>query len=240
MKKEIFRSACSHLRDYYSLQNPYIITKCYDATDKTFKNHDVCIFVAGDELRITTDIVQGFLHGKRDLGCYAFKRDEITLTKLYRDNLLMAHLQAGDFIFLLGYRAKGFIQKNFIQKSKNMFVPCLQRKGSAYYEFQYCKKKGSPKRLANKGYRHWAKDSIVVHVDEGDAFFDSYLGYLECTNAPNGTTQFSECGVNYYTKEQARCMEEKIKEDKPKDFEALIEWLDKAATDYNGFFFLGL
>lgn len=113
MKKEIFSKACSHLREYYGLQEPYIVTKCFDASDKTFKNHDVCIFVVGEELRITTDLMRGFLHGERDLGCYAFRQDEITLSKREEGNRLIAELRAGDTYFSLGYRAKGFIEKNF-------------------------------------------------------------------------------------------------------------------------------
>ena len=117
MKKEIFSKACKHLRDYYELKEPYIITKCIDATDEKFRNHDVCIFVVGDELRITTDLVQGFLHGERDLGCYAFKKEEITLSKHNNGNHLIAELRADDTVFLLGYRAKGFIDKNFLVKA---------------------------------------------------------------------------------------------------------------------------
>ena len=116
MKKEIFSKACTHLRDYYQLQEPYIITKCFDATDDKFKNHDVCIFIVGNELRITTDLVRGFLHGERDLGCYAFKKEEITLSKQQDGNHLIAELKVGDTIFLLGYRAKGFIENTFLQR----------------------------------------------------------------------------------------------------------------------------
>ena len=117
IKKDIFSKACKHLRDYYQLQEPYLITKCFDSTDKKFKNHDVCIFVVGDELRITTDLVQGFLHGERDLGCYAFKKEEITLSKQNVGNHLIAELKANNIVFLLGYRAKGFIDKSFLQNS---------------------------------------------------------------------------------------------------------------------------
>lgn len=117
MKKLIFSKACKHLRDYYQLQEPYIITKCFDATDKKFVNHDVCIFVFGDELRITTDLVQGFLHGERDLGCYVFKKEEITLSKQNNGNHLIAELKADNTVFLLGYRAKGFIDKIFLTKT---------------------------------------------------------------------------------------------------------------------------
>ena len=117
MKKEIFSKACEHLRDYYQLQEPYIITKCFDATDKKFQNHDVCIFVVGDELRITTDLIRGFLHGERDLGCYAFKKEEITLLKQNNGNHLVAELRTDNTVFLLGYRAKGFIDNFFISKT---------------------------------------------------------------------------------------------------------------------------
>ena len=116
VKKEIFSKACAHLRDYYELREPYIVTKCFDATDRKFQNHDVCIFVVDDELRITTDLVRGFLHGERDLGCYAFKRDEITVSKQENVNHLIAQLSADDTVFLLGYRAKGFIEKSFFEK----------------------------------------------------------------------------------------------------------------------------
>ena len=119
MKKEVFSKACGHLREYYELQEPYIITKCFDSTDKNFQNHDVCIFVVHDELRLTTDLVRGFLHGERDLGCYVFKRDEITILKQQDGKRLIAELKSENTVFILGYRAKGFIEKEFFnQKSK--------------------------------------------------------------------------------------------------------------------------
>ncbi|MBQ5782092.1 MAG: hypothetical protein IIV99_01740 [Oscillospiraceae bacterium] len=114
MKKEFSSKACEHLRSYYGLQQPYIVTKCFDATDKKFCNKDVCVFVVGEELRITTDIVKGFIHGERDLGCYAFEKQEVVLTKKHRDNQLVVQLEADGTMFLLHYRAKSFIEKNFI------------------------------------------------------------------------------------------------------------------------------
>ena len=111
IKKEFFSNACKHLRDYYQLQEPYLITKCFDSTDEKFKNHDVCIFVVGDELRITADLIQGFLHSERDLGCYAFKQDEIALYKKQNENHLILEFRAGDAVFLLGYRAKALSKR---------------------------------------------------------------------------------------------------------------------------------
>ena len=118
-RQDVFSQACEHLRKYYGLQEPCIVTKCYDASDKKFKKHDVCIFVVGDELRITTNLKNGFVHREKDLGCHAFLRDEITLAKIEGEKFLMTELKAGETTFLLGYRAKGFIEKNFLKSEKN-------------------------------------------------------------------------------------------------------------------------
>lgn len=117
---EISRSiqirACEHLREYYGLQEPCIVTKCYESSEKRFTNHDVCIFVVGEELRITTNLKHGFYHGRNDLGCYAFEADEITIKKQQGEKFLIAELRAGETVFLLGYRAKGFIENNFLSR----------------------------------------------------------------------------------------------------------------------------
>jgi len=114
MKKDIFSKACAHLRVYYGLNEPYIVTKCYTSSDGSFRNHDVCIFIADNELRITADIMNGFLYGERDLGCYCFRRDEIYLEKRKDGNILIADLRCGETSFSLGYRAKTYIEKYFI------------------------------------------------------------------------------------------------------------------------------
>ena len=118
MKKEVLSKSCAHLREYYQLTEPYILTKCYNSTDERFTNHDVCIFVVGDELRITTDLVNGFLHGERDLGCYAFTKEEIRLTKKCEGNLLIAELATKDVTFALGYRAKSFVYRRLLGDTK--------------------------------------------------------------------------------------------------------------------------
>lgn len=116
IKKETLSKATVHLRKYYELNAPYLLTKCFDASDKKWIDHDVCIFIAYNELRITTDLIHGFLYGERDLGCYAFRRSEITLSKCAEENRLKLELRAGDTFFVLGYRAKSFIEKNFINR----------------------------------------------------------------------------------------------------------------------------
>ena len=74
----------------------------------------MCIFIVDSELRITTDLINGFLYGERDLGCYTFKADEITLTKQHHKDRLAIELKSGDTVFLLGYRAMGYIRSNLL------------------------------------------------------------------------------------------------------------------------------
>ena len=44
--------------------------------------------------------------------------NDITVSKQQDGNHLIAVLKTGDTTFALGYRAKGFIEKNFIQQSE--------------------------------------------------------------------------------------------------------------------------
>lgn len=110
--------ACEHLREYYGLCEPCLVTKCYKSSEKRFDKHDVCIFFAGGELRITTNLKDGFFHAEKDLGCYCFRADEISVSKVQGEKFLIAELRVGDTFFELGYRAKGFIEKNFISNGE--------------------------------------------------------------------------------------------------------------------------
>ena len=120
-----------------------------------------------------------------------------------------------------------------------MFIPCSEKQGSAYFEFQYCKKEWNIKKLLKKGYSFKEKDSLLVHVSSDSDFFKNYADYLNSSNSPDGMMELY-VGVNYYTKEQTSVIVEQIKKDKPQEFETLVAWLEKAVTDYNGFFFLGV
>ncbi len=113
IKQALLSSTCANLRDFYGLQEPYVVTKCYDASNKRFKNHDVCLFVAGDELRLTTNLVNGFFQREKDLGCYAFRREELSVSVIHAEKLQMTELRDGDTVFLLAARAERFIGKHF-------------------------------------------------------------------------------------------------------------------------------
>lgn len=109
LKKEFISSASDIIRDYYGLKDNYLLTKCFYASDERFINHDICIFRYEDEIRITTDIVHGYINDKSNLGCYAIKIHEI---KLYKDELndkRVTVLEFGKDKFIVGIKSYSFI-----------------------------------------------------------------------------------------------------------------------------------
>jgi len=114
LREETLRRACQHLRQFYGFQEPSVVTKCYDSSDKRFKDHDICLFMADGELRLTTNLQHGFLDMRRDLGCYAFLPEEIQLSDSRAGERQAVELRAGEVTFLLGQRAKAFVEQNLI------------------------------------------------------------------------------------------------------------------------------
>lgn len=98
-----------YLKEYYGYNEPCIVTKCYESSDKAFKNRDVCIFFTDNELRITADLKHGFSKRERDLGCYAFKPDELSAAYI-QGEFLITELKTENVYFRLGRRAKKFIE----------------------------------------------------------------------------------------------------------------------------------
>ena len=117
-KRIYFDKAILSLRKYYAWTEPCIVTKCYDSSEKAFKNRDICIFVVDDELRLTADLKHGFSIREKDLGCYTIRGDEISLEYIQGEQFLITELRSGNVTFRLGRRAKGFIENNFICKEK--------------------------------------------------------------------------------------------------------------------------
>ena len=110
--RQTIRSAvCSELQKFYGLCEPLLVTKCYECTDKNFNNHDVCIFNADGELRITTNLQYGFYNINKDLGCYAFTQEEISITRVDFAENEATRLTVGDFNITLGIKAKRFIEQ---------------------------------------------------------------------------------------------------------------------------------
>ncbi|MBE6661226.1 MAG: hypothetical protein E7605_07485 [Ruminococcaceae bacterium] len=111
IKRDVLSRACEHLRSYYGIQEPCLVTKCYDSSEASFTNHDVCLFFCDGELRITANLVSGFFHGKADLGCYAFDTKEISYVYATYHEVTATELRAGELHFFLGKRAVPFIKK---------------------------------------------------------------------------------------------------------------------------------
>ena len=121
-----------------------------------------------------------------------------------------------------------------------MFIPCKGKTGTAYFEFQYCKKEWTGGNFMESGYSYWEEDSLLIHVDEADLFFDQYGKYFRCPQAVSGVSKLEYCGENYYSKEQTAQILQRIKKECPQEHEPLIAWLEKAVTEYNGFFMIGI
>ncbi len=239
---EITRKAAEHLREFYGLREPYIVTKCYDSSDRKFKNKDVCIFERDGEIRIMRFLDNALNLGECDIGCYAFENGEISLAYGEYKGKTAAELAVGEAKFTLAARAKPFVEKLMKYEEKGIFLPISQKKSgtSAYYEFQYCKKDLPTDVLVKEGYGHWQEDSLLVYTDDDARLFEHYLSYLSPTRAPNGTSEFCYFGVNYYTKEETAKILQRMEKEKPPYSEPLAKWLTKAVEEYNGFFFLGI
>ena len=111
MRKEFIKKASEPIRKYYGLSDEYLITKCFESTNTSFNNHDICIFRYGNEIRMTTDIVKGFINGNCDLGCYSIKFNEL---KIYKDDYNDKRATILEFDkekFVIGIKAYSYISK---------------------------------------------------------------------------------------------------------------------------------
>lgn len=111
MRKEFIQKASEPIRKYYGLSDEYLITKCFESTNTLFNDHDICIFRYGNEIRMTTDIVKGFINGNCDLGCYSIKFNEL---KIYKDDYNDKRATILEFDkekFVIGIKAYSYIFK---------------------------------------------------------------------------------------------------------------------------------
>ena len=109
--QQIMQKTTDHLRIFYEYQEPYLVTKCYRCSDPKWNRHDVCLFLVDGELRITTNLRNGFFRPEKDLGCYVLSREEIAWKKEeVRDTPALA-LEVDGVSFLLSMNAIGFIRR---------------------------------------------------------------------------------------------------------------------------------
>lgn len=108
IKAEVYLKVNSNKFKYYGLNDNYIITKCYYSNHLEFINHDVIVCFINNKIKITNDLY----HSIDDFGCYEFDINEIRYFNIKEDNLVKTKIVDNNDVFILGYRAKTFINKN--------------------------------------------------------------------------------------------------------------------------------
>ena len=110
LRRKLLSQACGDLRQFYGFQAPFLVTKCYRASDRRFNRHDVCLFLVDGKLRLTVNLHYGFFDPRRDLGCYEFDFSEIELLPGRYKEREAVELRFGEITFLLGQQARSFIE----------------------------------------------------------------------------------------------------------------------------------
>ena len=109
---EIAKAVSDELRSFYSFSgNDYVVTKCYESSDNRFKDKDIVLYRAGEEIRIAVNLNHNFYSSGKDLGCYIVSKNEISVVKTVHKGINAAELKFSDQIFLLGKRAISFLNQ---------------------------------------------------------------------------------------------------------------------------------
>ncbi|MBQ7797397.1 MAG: hypothetical protein IJ374_12700 [Lachnospiraceae bacterium] len=113
--------------------------------------------------------------------------------------------------------------------------------GSAFVEMQFCKLPSGTKvkeLVAVSNIDHWQNDSL--YIDDENKFYQEYSHVFNCgiyNNLKSGTVDIY--GINYYAPSLTDSIIKRILEDRPTDYETLLEWLNMSKA-YNGFYILGI
>ena len=113
--------------------------------------------------------------------------------------------------------------------------------GSAFVEIQFCKLPSgtaTDRLVAADSINNWQDDSL--YIDDENVFYKEYSSFFDCgiyNNLKCGTVDIY--GINYYAPALIDSIIERLRREKPVDYEVLIEWLIKSRR-YNGFYILGL
>lgn len=113
--------------------------------------------------------------------------------------------------------------------------------GSGFIEIQFCKLPvgtATDKLVAADSINYWQNDSL--YIDNENEFYEEYSSIFNngiYNNLGCGTVDVY--GINYYAPTSTDSIIEKLRKDKPADFETLLEWLIKSRS-YNGFYILGI
>jgi len=112
--------------------------------------------------------------------------------------------------------------------------------GSAFLEFQHCRlNAGKPIRQIVSAIDHWQTDSLYVHVNDMECFYEAYAGILGSATYQNGKNgPLDIYGIHYYPPEKTNIIVKALQEKQPPEYKILLEWLSRDGE--GGFYLLGL
>ncbi|HMM00466.1 MAG TPA: hypothetical protein PKC96_03905 [Bacilli bacterium] len=103
--RDIIAMANIKLFKYYKIPESYLVTKCYNCTNRLLIDKDVLLFFHNDKLRIVND----FTSTIKDFGCYEFGLDKFDLSYEKKEDIVTTEIKTEKFHLSLGKRAKPFI-----------------------------------------------------------------------------------------------------------------------------------
>ena len=113
--------------------------------------------------------------------------------------------------------------------------------GSCFVELQFCRMPpGTPvKRLVDvDSICNWMDDSL--YVDDESALYREYGKFFTggvYNSLHRGPVDLY--GINYYEPAMIEPLMERLRQERPPEYETLLDWLERA-KDCNGFYILGI
>ena len=123
-----------------------------------------------------------------------------------------------------------------------MFKKYNSKEKGSCLELAYCKlpNKSDIKKITNISHIPFsAEDSLCVAFPFIKDFIEEYDDIFTggtYQNLENGPVDV--CGLNYYSPELTNQIIDKVRTQKPKEYELLLNWLENS-KQYNGFYILG-
>ena len=123
-----------------------------------------------------------------------------------------------------------------------MFITNKESMGTCYLEFQFCKNSNPVKsnKVNINIIENWQEDSLLISDKDFNEFYKLYGKIFECAIFPNGKTGFYTYGINYYDKNTTEIILVELRKNINIKYLNLIEWLEIAVKQYNGFYILGI
>ena len=85
----------------------------------------------------------------------------------------------------------------------------------------------------------WNHSSLYLCGDDWNEFCEAYGEIITGGTYENLEAGYLDwCGINYFSPEQMQHIIKRLREEKPKDYPLLWNWLEQG-TQYNGFYLLG-